>query len=291
MRPADRRGPATARDGGSQSRALRITTRNSAFQVLLSLRDNRQKRHAAARFIVEGVRPISLAVEYGWEFDAVAYDPGRTRSPWAAGILAKQPSATRYEVAPALLAELSGKDDTSELLAVVRMRPTPVSAIEPRADLLAVVLDRPGNPGNLGTLIRSSDALGAHAVVVTGHAADPHEPAALTASRGSFFALPVCTGDAGEVEALVARTASAFDTCQLIGADESGSVDAADCDLRVPTVLVVGNETHGLSRAYRERCDVLVRIPMAGAASSLNVAVAGSILLYEARRQRARRTP
>jgi len=287
MRPVRRRGPAPTHEGARGQR-LRVTTRNSTFQVLESLRTNRQKRHATGLFLVEGVRPISLAIEHGWTFEAVAYDGSKRLSRWADGIVERRVSATRYELSPALLAELSGKEEPSELLAVVRMRQVPPLAIEPRPDLLVVVADRPGNPGNLGTLIRSSDALGAHAVIVSGHAVDPHDPSALTASRGSFFALPVCTGGHADVQALIDRTRARYGSCQLVGADESADVDVAACDLRRPVVIIVGNEAHGLSRAYRERCDTLVKIPMTGAASSLNVAVAGSILLYEARRQRSR---
>jgi tRNA G18 (ribose-2'-O)-methylase SpoU len=271
-------------------RVLRVSTRNSAFQVLESLRANRQKRHATGTFLVEGVRPIALAVEHGWDFDAIAYDGSRPHSAWAAGVLTARPAATRYAMTGALVAELSAKDEPSELLAVVRMRHTPVAAIAPRPDLLVVAADRISNPGNLGTLIRSCDALGAHALVITGHAADPHDPAAITASRGSLFALPVCVADAADVRALVDRTRAASGVCRLVGGDETAAVLLSACDLSAAVVCVLGNETHGLSRAYRDHCDDLVRIPMTGAASSLNVAAAGSIVLYEAARQRASRT-
>ena len=278
-----RRGPS---DAPLPARVLRVSTRNSAFQVLESLRTNRRKRHATRTFVVEGVRPITLAIEHGWEFAAIAYDPARARSSWASGVLAARPAAMRYELAPSLVAALSGKDEPSELLAVVRMRGNQASDIAPRPDLLVMVGDRVASPGNLGTLIRSCDALGAHALIGTGHAADPYDPGAITASRGSLFAVPVCTADAADVRALVDRTRAACGSCRLVCADESGTVELADCDLRGPVVLVLGNETHGVSRAYRDACDTLVRIPMSGAASSLNVAVAGSIVLYEAARQR-----
>ena len=273
-------------DSALPGRVLRVSTRNSAFQVLESLRINRQKRHTTRTFVVEGVRPITLAIEHGWEFAAIGFDSTRPRSSWASDVLAARPAATRYELAPGLMRDLSGKDEPSELLAVVRMRETPASDIAPRPDLLVVVGDRVSNPGNLGTLIRSCDALGAHVLMITGHAADPYDPAAITASRGSLFALPVCSADSADVRALVDRTRAASVSCRLVCADESGTVELADCDLRGPVVLVLGNETHGVSRAYRHACDTFVRIPMSGAASSLNVAVAGSIVLYEAARQR-----
>jgi TrmH family RNA methyltransferase len=188
-----------------------------------------------------------------------------------------------------LVAALSGKDEPSELIAVARMREATLAGLPLGPGLLVVVVDRPSSPGNLGTIVRSADALGAHAVVTTGHGADVYEPAAVTASRGSLFAVPVVrAGSSTDVLAFIARARAALGSCRLAGADEQGAVDLADCDLTGPTVIVAGNETHGLSRAYREGCDTLVRIPMSGAASSLNIAVAASIVLYEASRQRRR---
>ena len=149
-------------------------------------------------------------------------------------------------------------------------------------------MDRPGNPGNLGTLIRSCDALGASGLVVTGHAVDLYDPATITASRGSIFALPVVQAAShAEVLQWVASVRERLGRCDLVGTDEHADTDLAAHDFTAPTVLVVGNETHGLSRAYRDACDAVVRIPMSGSASSLNVSVAASIAIYEVVRQRA----
>jgi TrmH family RNA methyltransferase len=266
---------------------LRVTTRNAAFQVLESLRGNRQKRYATRTFLVEGVQPISMAIAHGWEFDAWVCDAARPRSSWAAGVLEARPEATRYDMAPELVAALSGKDEPSEIIGAVKMRERALADLAARPDLLVVVVDRPSSPGNLGTIVRSADALGAHAVVTTGHGADAYDPAAVTASRGSLFAVPVLHAESSaEVVALAARVRDAVGACRLVGADEQGSVELASCDLTGPTIVVAGNETRGLSRAYREASDVLLRIPMSGAATSLNIAVATSIVLYEASRQR-----
>lgn len=278
-------------DGGDAPpmppRTLRISTRNSTFQVLESLRTNRQKRRSTGTFLVEGVQPVSLALANGWTFDAVLHEDGRALSRWAVDVLERTPSATRYALTRDLLDALSGRDEGSELIAVVHVPDESIEDLELRADLLVVVVDRPSSPGNLGTLIRSCDALGAHALVVTGHAVDLYDPAVIAASRGSLFALPVVRLDShAEVAALVDRARAHLGHCRLVGADERGTVDADACDFRPATVLVFGNEAHGLSHAYQQMCDTLVRIPMTGAASSLNVSVAASIVLYEASRQR-----
>ena len=272
----------------SASRRLHISTENSAFQVLESLLSNRVKRHRSRTFVLEGVQPITQALAHGWTFDAVIHESGAPLSDWACDVIARAEAAVRYEMTPELLGRLSGKTDTSELLAVVRMRDGSLAQIPTDERLLAVVMDRPGNPGNLGTLIRSCDALGASGLVVTGHAVDVYDPATITASRGSIFAVPVVQAAShAEVLQWVASVRARLGRCDLVGTDEHADTDVAAHDFTAPTVLVVGNETHGLSRAYRDACDAVVRIPMSGSASSLNVSVAASIAVYEVARQRA----
>lgn len=268
-------------------RTLQVSAPNSAFQVLASLATNRAKRHRTRTFLLEGVRPLTLALERGWAFEGVIYEAGARLSDWAADVIARAEAPIRYEMTATLLSQLSGKLETSELLAVVRMPAEDLSRIPVRAGGLVVVMDRPSNPGNLGTLVRSCDALGADGVIVTGHGVDLYDPSTITASRGSLFALPVVAVPShAAVFEWVAQARAALGDCHVVGADETAITSVHRCDFTRPTVLVFGNETNGLSRAYRESCDLLVSIPMAGAATSLNVSVAASIVLYEAMRQR-----
>ncbi|MDQ3213079.1 MAG: hypothetical protein M3Q85_10430 [Acidobacteriota bacterium] len=108
----------------------------------------------------------------GWPFEARVYEGGSTRSRWASDVLARAPAADRYEVAPDLDGTLSREDEPSELLAIVRMPEDTLERIRVAADLLVVVVDRPGNPGSLGTLIRSCDAFGVSGMIVSGHGVD-----------------------------------------------------------------------------------------------------------------------
>ena len=298
--------------------SARITTRNATFQRWQSLLTNRAKRHRAGEFFIHGVRPISQAVSEGWTISALLHDGRPKPSAWARDLLASVP-ATRFTVAPELMAELGEKsDDSPELLAVARMRGDDFARLPADAALLAVVFDRPASPGNVGTLIRSVDAFGGSGLVVTGHAADPYDPRCIRASTGSFFSVPVLRAPSHrEVLAWLAELRSGGLPVAVIGADEAGTADVRGVgphgvgrhgvgphgvgrhgvgphgvglhglDLRGPTVIVIGNETTGLAAAWREECDVTVRIPMAGTASSLNAATAGSIVLYETMRQRS----
>ncbi len=179
------------------------------------------------------------------------------------------------------MAELGEKDEqVPELLAVVAIPPDDPRRVPVPSDALLVALDRPSSPGNLGSILRSADALGAHGVFVTGHAADLYDPRTVRATTGSLFAVPAVRVDGPE--AVLEHVAGA----RVIGTAEDAPVELADVDLTGPVLLVVGNETSGMSTGWTERCDLLVRIPMAGTASSLNAAVSGSIALYEAVRQR-----
>ncbi len=268
-------------------RQLRISTRNASFQRWQALLANRAKRQQAGEFLVQGVRPISLAVEGGFRVNTFVYPDGAELSRWARETLDRVP-ATRVAMAPELLRELGEKDeDLPELLAAVALPDDELSRIPVGPDLLVVAFDRPTSPGNVGTLVRSADAFGAHGVVVTGHAADPYDPKAVRASTGSLFAVPVVRA-ASHRDLLdwVAALRGGGLPVRVVGTDESAPVDVAACDLAGPTVIAIGNETHGLSSGWRRACDAMARIPITGAASSLNAATAASVVLYEAARQR-----
>jgi 23S rRNA (uridine2479-2'-O)-methyltransferase len=271
----------TGRGGGVQ----RVTTRNARFQEWTALLENRSKRQRSGELLIQGVRPITMAIRFGWEIRELLYDADARLSDWARETLDAVP-ATRVAVAGPLMAELGGKEEgRPELLAVVGLPADDLARIPIGPGLLVVVLDRPASPGNVGTVIRSADAFGASGVIVTGHAADIYDPKCVRASTGSLFAVPV-------VRVASHRPVQAWLTAlrpgvTLVGTDEHGDTDLAGHDFTGPTAVVVGNEAAGLAAAWRQACDRLVRIPMVGAASSLNAATAASITMYECVRQRA----
>lgn len=264
----------------------RIRSENDLFQTLAALRTNRVKRNKRREFLFEGVRNINNALRYGWDVRGWLFAPERPMSDWARGVLTDT-SVPRYELPVDLLAKLSAKDEVSELLALAAIPPDDLARIPARPCPLLLVFDRPASPGNLGTLIRSCDALGVDGLVVTGHAVDVYDPATLSAATGSLFALPVVRVPSHrELEPWLAALRGQFPQLQVVGTDEGAPVALGAADFRRPTLLLAGNEARGLSAAYQTLCDQLVRIPMQGSASSLNVACASSIVLYEIQRQR-----
>jgi TrmH family RNA methyltransferase len=256
----------------------RIDAVTDEVQLLSALLTNRTKRHRRRRLVVQGVRGIDAAVEHGWTIRQLLTPAGRRLSSWAGGIMTAQPAAEHVELSPDAFAQLADKQDPGELLAVVELRDTSLDSIALDATSLLVVLEQPASPGNVGSIVRSADALGASAVVVTGHGADPYDPRAVRASVGSVFALPV---------ALAPSIASVIDRwpgLRVVGADERG-IPLARTDIARPLAIACGSEGRGLSRGARDCCAELAAIPMSGSASSLNVAAAAAIFLYETARR------
>ena len=269
---------------------MRVTSRNARFQQWTALLDNRAKRQRSGEFVVQGVRPITLALSNGWPIRTLLYNAdvaASALSRWARETLDAVSSA-KIAVSGELMRELGEKDEgPPELLAVAELPADDLARIPVGLAMLGVVADRPASPGNLGTLIRSADAFGASGVIVTGHAADPYDPRSVRASTGSLFSLPVVrvASHRPVLDWVAAIRAGGVDV-RLVGTDEHGALDVTGVDFTRPTLLLVGNETAGLSAAWREACDELARIPMLGTASSLNAAMAASIALYESARQR-----
>ena len=282
------------RHGSSRSRPAlpaRIERRNAQFQQWESLLRSRTKRTRSGEMILQGVRPITQAVAHGMELRALLTDGRERHSRWAAELLASAPAPV-VELAPELMAELGEREDgPPELLAVVAVPPDDPARLGPVLDAagaapVVVAFDRPSSPGNIGSLARTADALGASALVTTGHSADAWDPAAIRASTGSLMALPVLRLAAPrDLLAVVDARRAAGERWTVVGLDEAGGRTLDQVDLTGPTVLVVGNETTGMSAPWREACDEVAEIPMGGSASSLNASVAGSIALYERRRQ------
>lgn len=266
---------------------VKIFSENADFQVIEALRRSRSKRAQTGQFFVEGVRAINQALLHGWQPAAWVYSREKRLSDWAENILARSTARKHFEMPLALLEKLSQKEDTSELLALFPIPKNDLARIPLRENPFILLLDRPASPGNLGSIIRSCDALGGDGLLITGHAADLYDPETIRASTGSFFAVPsVLFPSCKELLPWLETLRQRFPGLQLVGTSAKGKIPLPSHDFTPPAILVIGNETHGLSQACRQLCDVMVRIPMFGAASSLNVASAASIMMYEVTRQR-----
>lgn len=267
----------------------KIYSKNADYQKFGVLKTNRNKRYRYGEFFVEGVRNLNEAVKNGWEISSFLYTPEKPLSGWAQEMLRQVRTEVNYELAAPLLAELSGKEDTSELMAVVKMRPDDLSRLGRPDCPLFVLFDRASNRGNLGTILRSCDALGADGLILTGHGVDLYDPEVVGASMGSFFHVPaVRVSDNETVFRFIADMRARYRGFLTVGTTAHKQHPLDRQDLTVPLLLMVGNETDGLCHAFKEGCDLLCTIPMAetSSASSFNVACAATVMLYEVVRQR-----
>jgi len=250
-----------------------------------SLLTNRTKRTQSGKFIVQGVRPINAVIAQNWEIESLLFLSGKL-SDWAKGIISQGMKCKYYELSPEIMKELGEKNESvPELIAIVKSRDTSLSKIKLSnlRSKMVLVLDRPQNPGNIGAVVRSADALGASMVVITGHSADIYDPKAIRASRGSLFALSVTlAASPADFKAWLSQQKTNF---SIVGLSKDAGQILWDYDLTKPTAIIVGNETWGLSKQWKEACTNLASIPMHGTASSLNAASSAAISLYEYSRQ------
>lgn len=270
-----------------KNKLIKVTKEDNYFQHFEVIKRNRNKRYKHKEFFVEGVRNINEAIENNWKISSFIYSGEKELSSWAKDILCNIKVDALYQLSNNLMDKLSEKEDTSELLAIVKMKSDDVDRIKLTENPLIVVIDRPSNKGNLGTLIRSCDALGANGLIITGHAVDLYDPETIVSSVGTFFSIPVLRLHSyEELYDWIQSLKNQYPNFQIIGTSAHGDKIVNQCDFLKPTVLVLGNETVGLSRNYKDISDLIVEIPIDGVASSLNVSCAATVMLYEIKRQR-----
>ncbi len=248
---------------------------NAAITRIRALR-RRKDRDATGLFFLEGIRAVIEAVDTGASIDAIVVAPDLLRSEFAREVVerARQRGETILEVSAAVFRALSLKDGPQGLGAVVHQRCDELTNLSVDGDDLWVALDAVADPGNLGAVLRTADAVAARGVILLGNTADPYDPEALRANMGAIFNLSLAR--ASWEEFLTWRNGS-----MLVGATGSVTTSYRDVQYRRPLVMLMGSERHGLSAEQQAACDELTRIPMAGRADSLNLAVATGVMLYE----------
>lgn len=267
----------------------KIYSRNSTFQKFEVLKTNRNKRYKYNEFLVEGVRSLNEAVNNNWKIKSFIYDRNDL-SRWASDMISSVETEVNYCLTEELMRELSEKEDHSELIAVIEMREDRFDNIRLSENPFIVLFDRPSNKGNLGTMIRSCDALGADALIITGHAVDLYDPNVVVSAMGSFFNVRVVrVSDNTELLGFIDTMKKMYPDFITVGTTAHNELPLYSADFTKPLMLMMGNETMGLNKAFKERCDLLCTIPMAekSYATSFNVSCAASILMYEVTRQRS----
>ena len=240
--------------------------------------DQRKHRERQGRFLVEGLQLIHMAERAGWRPLEVFCCAEMLRTPAATDLLERlrTTGAEMLAVSPSVLESLASRELSQGLLATFPLFSADLASLRLTGCELVLVLDRLQDPGNLGTLVRTADATGAAAVVLIEPAVDPFHPKAVRATMGSLFHVPLVR--AADVPAL-------FDALEQAGlkpvaADPYRGVPWGEGVLTGGVALLLGNEGRGLTDDVRERARGWAHLPMVGRAESLNVAEAGSVLMY-----------
>jgi TrmH family RNA methyltransferase len=256
----------------------------STLDAIRLLQADRAHRDARRTFFVEGVRNVVHAIESGFHIETLVYSEKLLIVPIARRLVRDRcrSGTPTLHVSPEAFRQVSTTPRASGVGAVVAQRWSPLHGASPRAGLCWVVLEAVRSEGNLGSLIRTSEAIGGAGFILVGHRIDPFAPAVVRASMGALFRQTLIRTNDRSLRNWVRRH-----RCHVIGASPDGSADLHRFDYPRPTILVLGEERRGLTPLQRDLCSDLVRIPMVGVADSLNLAVAGSLLLYEVYRARS----
>jgi TrmH family RNA methyltransferase len=223
-------------------------------------------------FIVEGIHHVGEVMAAGWEIDAILYAPDRLKSDFGRDLISRF-SGRSEPVSAEALESAAGKDNPQGIVAIVQQKS--IRMVDLPTLRCGAALLEPQDPGNLGTVLRTVDAVGADALFVLNGGVDQYHPTAVRAAMGASFWKPVVETSFGGFDAWRRQRA-----VQLIGTSAHAETDYHACAPAEPWILLFGSEQKGLSADQLLACDVTVSLPMRGRTSSLNLAVAAGILLY-----------
>jgi RNA methyltransferase, TrmH family len=245
----------------------------------LALKKFRDEQHA---FMAEGLKLVIDALDLGWSIRTLVLAKSALGNQLAEKAAARTVASggTVLEVSEKVLTAITRRDNPQAVIGVFSQKFMPLKDVRPAAGDVWVALDRVRDPGNLGTVIRTVDAVGAKGVILVGETTDPFSLETVRATMGSIFAVPVAK--ASQDAFLAWRKGFAG---LVAGTHLKGAVDYRSVDFKGrPVLLLMGNEQQGLTDELAQSCDRLLRIPQAGRADSLNLAVATGVMLFEIRR-------
>lgn len=251
---------------------------NPIIKRARSLRDKKFRRREGL-FLAEGLRILTEAREAGRVAEQLFYAADRPLHPLAESLIIATQAAGGEVIATSedILARLSGKDNPQTVIGIFRESPTDLDSLPRASAPIWLVVQAMRDPGNLGTILRTGDAVGAGGVILIDDCVDPWSVETVRASMGAIFTQRIVSADWRGFIGWLRQGAGL-----LVGTSLApGSVDYRAPAYPAPTFLLIGNEARGLPADYEAACDVRVRIPMLGKADSLNAAVAAAVMAYQ----------
>lgn len=245
---------------------------NPLIKQARSLRQKKARRESGL-FLVEGIHHIGEVIEAGWDVESVLYSPDTLTSSFAHELIARLNFAPQ-PVTPQVMDSLADKENPQGILAIVRQKQAMIEDL--KQVNRAVALVSPQDPGNVGTILRTMDAVGADVLFLLDGGVELFHPSVVRSSMGTMFWKPIVLTSFDQFV-----TWAHAENYQLIGTSAYGEVDYHILVPHIPWILVLGNEQKGLSPEQMKACDVTVSLPMQGRVSSLNLSVAAGVLLYQ----------
>jgi TrmH family RNA methyltransferase len=250
---------------------------NSKVKSARALR-KRKGRESSASFLVEGIHHVGAAFEAGAEIEGIFYSPHLLKSQYALELVeeASRSGIPSYPTTVEVFDSLAGKENPQGILAVVRQPREKLGDLTPGKFSWGAACVAPQDPGNVGTILRTIDAVGASGLLLLEGGVDLYHPTAVRASMGAIFRQPVVSTSFDDFSQWVADN-----HYRVYGTSAHGEVDYLEVEEYIlPAVLLLGDERQGLTTEQREICHKVVRLPMHGQVSSLNLAVAAGVMLY-----------
>ncbi|MBL8088741.1 MAG: RNA methyltransferase [Anaerolineales bacterium] len=248
------------------------STSNPLIKQVRALR-LKKTRVATKTFLVEGIHHVGEAVQAGWDIEIILYAPELLTSDFAKELLQKTQEIKLQPVSVNVMEALADKENPQGILAVVKQKNFSFDNLKINN---AVALVSPQDPGNLGTILRTMDAVNVDALFLLDGGVELYHPTVIRASMGTIFWKPIIQTSFDDFVAW-----SKNKSIQLIGTSAKADVGYQTLVPQTPWVLVLGNEQKGLTKEQVDACDVTVSIPMQGRVSSLNLSVAAGVLLYQ----------
>lgn len=255
---------------------------NPRIKQIRKLREHKERK-ASGLFYVEGLRAAAEAVQQRAEIDTLVVAPELLTSEFGQELVVKagKSGVPVLEVSAEVFQGISLKEGPVGIAAVVKQRWETLDQVRVEAGKTWVALDSVADPGNLGTIMRTHDAVGGSGIILLDHSTDPYDPTAIRASMGAVFTQRLVRASLAEFAEWKRSSGAA-----LVGTSDKAATDYAAYRYPEKTVVLMGSERQGLQEQHLALCDAVVAIPMVGRSDSLNLAVATGIVLYEVFNQR-----
>lgn len=258
------------------------STGNPRIKAIRALR-SRKEREYSGIFFVEGIRLVAEALQLQVDVETLVVAPELLASEFARELVAdaRGSSVPVLEVSRQVFESMSSKEGPQGIAAVVRQVWEPLPSVRLEGTDSWVALHSVQDPGNVGTILRTCDAVGSAGLILLDHSTDPYDPAAIRASMGSIFSRRLVRASFDEFVQWKRERAY-----PVVGTSGTAPADYHEVGYPAPLLLLMGSERLGLSSEQQAACDLTVSIPMVGRADSLNLAVATAVMLYEIFNQR-----